>query len=426
MQDSAIEDSATQDTGRSPSSFSSTWVLLLSMMAVGMGQTVVFAVIPMLGRELKLHEIVVALPWGGSWMPRELAITSLSAMTALVFSMVSPAWGRLSDRIGRKSVLIIGMLGYVVGTLLFNSAVYAGLSGLLSGVWLYAALLVSRLLHATVMSAASPAAGAYMADVTTVDTRTRGLSHLSSANQIGAMTGPALAYFAVMSFLAPLFIQAAISLICALLIWWFLPESPLHTAKVDRKSTEDNRKLSVFDSRYSLFLLGGFITFCCFGMVQQTLGFYFQDRLHLTGVEASRLFSYAMMLSSACMIGAQVFIVQRVAWGPVALMRIGLPLTCAGYGLLALAHTQAPLFFGMGLFGLGFGLAGPGYGAGATLNVEADEQGGLAGLMGSVSGLGFVIGPLSGGALYHLDAGLPYAVAAVMMMPMVIFVWRMK
>lgn len=396
------------------------------MVAVGMGQTVVFAVIPMLGRELKLHEIIVAWPWGGSWQPRELAITSLSALTALVFSIVAPAWGRLSDRIGRRPVLLIGMFGYAAGTMLFNSAAYAGLSGMLSGVLLYVALLVTRLLHATVMSAASPAASAYMADVTTVVTRARGLSHVTSAHQIGAMTGPALAYFAAISFLAPLFIQAAICLLCAVLVWWFLPESPQHRSVDNKKSSTNSQKLSIFDPRYRVFLLGGFIAFCAFSMVQQTLGFYFQDRLHLTSVEASRLFSYAMMLSSACMIAAQVLIVQRVALDHVVLMRIGLSLSCIGYGLLALTATEVSLFTGMALFGLGMGLAGPGYGAGATLNVDADEQGGLAGLMGSVAGLGFVVGPIGGGVLYQLNASLPYAAASLMMVPMVIFAWRMK
>lgn len=414
-----------QDQAQLPSSPSNTWVLLLSMVAVGMGQTLVFAVIPMLGRELKLDEIAIGLPWGGSWMPRELAITSLSALSALVFSIVAPMWGRLSDNIGRKPVLFIGMLGYSIGTTLFILSAYAGLAGVLSGTLLYMALLTTRAMQATVMSAASPAASAYMVDVTSIATRTRGLSHITSANQIGAMTGPALAYFAVISFLAPLLIQAVIALVCAVLVWWLLQES--RQGGASRKNAADNKarpqKLRVFDPRYRVFLLGGLAVFTCFGMVQQTLGFYFQDRLHLSAVEASRLFSYAMMLSSACMISAQVFVVQRVALAPTTLMRIGLPLSCAGYGLLALAHSPAPLFVGMAMFGAGLGLAGPGYSAGATLNVEGDEQGGLAGLMGSASGLGFVLGPLLGGVLYHIDASLPYFAATLMMLPMVFFVW---
>lgn len=412
-----------QSTSPSPTSFSQTWVLLLSMMAVGMGQTVVFAVIPMLGRELALHEIVINLPWGGQWMPRELAITSLSAMTALVFSLVAPAWGRLSDRVGRKPVLLAGMLGYTVGTLLFNSAAYAGLSGMLSGTLLYAALLVTRLMHATVMSAASPAASAYMADITSISTRIRGLSHITSANQIGAMTGPALAYFAVLSFLAPLFVQAAICLLCAVLIWLYLPEPPRHVAPLTATKT---KKLGFLDPRYSLFLLGGLIAFSCMGMVQQTLGFYFQDQLHLSGLEASRQFSYAMMLSSACMIAAQVLIVQRVALTPFALMRIGLPLCCAGYGMLAFADTQWLLFTGMALFGIGIGLSGSGYSAGATINVDGHQQGALAGLLGSTAGVGFVIGPLAGGMLYRIDHSLPYLAAALLMLPMSAYVWCVK
>jgi len=423
-----MQETSAQNAVSPSHAFSNTWVLMLAMVAVGMGQTVVFAVIPMLGRELKLHEIVVSFPWGGSWQPRELAITSLSAMTGLVLTLVAPAWGRLSDRIGRRPVLLVGMVGYTLGTLLFSSAVYAGLSGWLTGSMLYFLLLGTRLIHVSVMSAAVPAASAYMADITSVSTRARGLSHISSANQIGAMAGPALAYFAVISYLAPLFVQAAISGVCALLVWWFLSESPrVAVVKADGNAAIKQEKLSMFDPRYAVLLLGGFLVFTCFGMVQQTLGFYFQDQLHLSGVDASRLFSYAMMLSSACMIGAQVLIVQRVALNPVALMRIGLPLSCIGYGVLAFAHTQLLLFVGMAVFGLGFGLAGPGYSAGATLNVDGHEQGGLAGLMGAAAGLGFVVGPLAGGLLYQFHASLPYAVASVLMLPMVVFVWlRMK
>src|SRR5690625_7331933 len=74
-------------------------VLYLSMVAVGMGQTVVFAILPMLGRELGLQELVLPLPGGGGWQPRELAITAMSALTALTFSLVAPFWGQ----IGRAS-----------------------------------------------------------------------------------------------------------------------------------------------------------------------------------------------------------------------------------------------------------------------------------------------------------------------------------
>jgi len=401
-----------QEVRKAPGSTMTTGVLLLSVLVVGMGQTVVFAVSPMLGRKLELQNLVVSLPWGGEWAPRELAITSLSALTALVFSWVTPKWGRLSDRIGRKPVLMIGMLGYTVGTLLFNTAAWLGLQGILSGVLLYAALLVTRLMHASVMSAANPAAAAYMADITSVATRIQGISRMASAGQIGAMLGPALAYFTVVSFLAPMYLQSVICVLCAIAIWWILPEPAVEKeSDVGGVPGLPQKKLGVLDPRYREFLGIGIIVFTCLGMVQQTLGFYFQDVLLIDGAAASRLFSYAMMLCSACMILSQLVIGQRMALSPLMLMRIGLPFCVTGYALLAFAEGEALLFSGMAFFGLGIGLLGPSYSAGASLRVNANEQGALAGLLGAVAGLGFVIGPLLGGALYRTGHMLPYAVA---------------
>ena len=115
------------------------YVLYLAMLSVGMGQTVIYAVMPALGRELGLDTIQLWLPFfEQSWQPGKLAITSLSAMTALVFALVAPYWGRRSDSLGRKSVILIGLRGYTFGTLLFNVVAYAGFQGLITGgmLWL--------------------------------------------------------------------------------------------------------------------------------------------------------------------------------------------------------------------------------------------------------------------------------------------------
>ncbi|HUH36873.1 MAG TPA: MFS transporter, partial [Spongiibacteraceae bacterium] len=162
--------------------------LYLTMVAIGMGQSVVFAIIPMLGRELALDEIVLRLPWLGiEWQPRELAITSLSALTALIFSLVAPFWGRRSDLWGRKRVMMIGLVGYAIGTVLFNAVAWLGLREALLGGALFAALMVTRVIHASIMSATQPATSAYVADNTTADSRTAGLGKLQAANQIGVM-----------------------------------------------------------------------------------------------------------------------------------------------------------------------------------------------------------------------------------------------
>ena len=403
------------------------WVVYVAMLVVGMGQTVIFAIMPMLGRELHLDQLVFSLPILGEWQPKELAITFLSAITALTFFIATPWWGRRSDWVGRKPVMFVGLIGYAVGMALFNGAAYLGLAGLAAGFLLYFLLIITRVLHSMIMSAMNPAAYAYIVDCTDIQNRTRGVSKLAASNQIGTMIGPALAWFTTVSFLAPFFLQAFLMFICGLLVLWLLPESPVHRNKaksVTRLDRAGQKNLSYFDPRFRLYIGIGLVMYAMFGMVQQTLGFYFQDRLGLDGAMSAQRLSIAMVVSSAAMLFAQLFIVQRTAWPPHRLLVIGLPFCAIGYTVLALAYQQWSLLLGMGLFGFGTGLASPGYTTCATLTVEPHEQGALAGLTTAAAGLGFVFGPLTGGFIYRFDPSYPYWLAAIVIALLSLYVWR--
>ena len=124
-------------------------VLILALMATGMGQSLVFAILAPLGREVQLNEI---------------QITSIIALSALIFGVAAPRWGRFSDRVGRKPIIITGLIGYTLGTVLFTSVFYAGLTGVLSGTVLYIVLLVTRCCQSVIMSATGPASAAYAAE----------------------------------------------------------------------------------------------------------------------------------------------------------------------------------------------------------------------------------------------------------------------
>ncbi|TVS11804.1 MAG: MFS transporter [Gammaproteobacteria bacterium] len=382
-------------------------VLFSCMIAVGMGQTVVFAVLPPLGREIGLAEIQVG------------AIVSASSIT---FFLASPIWGRVSDRIGRKRVLLIGLVGYTLGTVLFASGFQAALVGLLAPTAAFIFLTCARMAQATVMSATPPAASAYVADITDARTRTRGMGGMGAANNLGAIIGPAIGgLLATVSLLLPLYFAALMTLLAAATVWWLLPEPPRQAAQQIKRE-----RLRFTDRRILPFVIVGVLMFVGIAVAQQTLAFRFQDLLDLTGQETARLFGFAMMTAAALSLFAQGVIVQRMELSPLTLLRLAIPLLIAAFVMMTLAQGSALLFLGMALMGLGMGMAAPGFMAGASLAVRQDEQGAVAGVTSACPPLGFTIGPLLGTALYQIDPQLPYLVTTCLYVPLAIFTWRVK
>ena len=86
-------------------------LIFIAIMATGLGQTVVFAVLGPLGREVALNELQIGI---------------VITCSSIVFSLFSPMWGRRSDRVGRASTMVTGLLGYTAGTVLFATTFWIG------------------------------------------------------------------------------------------------------------------------------------------------------------------------------------------------------------------------------------------------------------------------------------------------------------
>ena len=370
--------------------------LLASLVCVGMGFTVLFPILAPLGREIGLSEI---------------QITAIIGASSLTVFLASSRWGRQSDRWGRKRVMLIGLFGFSAGTFLFNSVLYAGLSGWLVGWGLFAALVAARMTHAALMAAAMPAANAYMADISDPANRTRAMGAAGAANNIGSILGPGVAALAFISLLTPLWVMAAVAFLNGLFVWRYLPEPPKQPAPAAGQRAPGRMRYG--DPRILPFIIVGVLMFTGTALVQQTMGFRFQDVLQLDAAETARQFGFAMMLSAVCSLISQLVIVQRLSLAPFTLLRLAMPLLIVAFSLMAVSESQLALTIGMMIMGLGMGLAGPGFSAGASLAVSREEQGAVAGIAGSCGPLGFTIGPLLGGVLYQLNPALPYACAAL-------------
>ncbi len=379
-------------------------ILLFALIATAIGQSLVFAVLAPLGREVDLSE---------------LQITSIIAVSALVFALGSPHWGRFSDRAGRKPVIITGLVGYTIGTVLFSSVFWAGLAGLLGGAALYAVALIARCGQSMIMSATTPACTAYAADHTTPAARTRAMARLGTANSIGMILGPAMGgAFAALGLLAPLYFAGALTAAAAVVVWRLLPRIP-----VDERRSHRRARLRFTDARLRLYIFTAVALFTGFSAIQQTLGFLLQDALALDSISTAQYTGVAMMISAAFAFAIQVTVMQRLKLAPGTFMRLGLLATIAGAGCIGSADGFLLIGAGMGCLGAGLGLTMPAVTAGASIAVGPEEQGGAAGLVGACPAIGFVSGPLIGGVLYQISPALaPLFSAAVFFLSLVILV----
>ena len=367
--------------------------LLLAAAAMGFAQTVLFAILAPLGREVGLVEVQIG------------AIISCSSLTIF---LVSPLWGRASDIWGRRKVLLIGLFGYSAGTVLFAGVFQAALLGYLIPLTALGLLIVTRVANATVMAAVAPSANAYMADITTVKDRIKGMGAIGAATNIGSILGPAIGgLLASISLLTPLYFSVLLTLAAAILAVYALPVLP-RPAQVRKP-----QKLKYTDPRIFPLVVAGVLLFMGFAIVQQTIAFRFQDILSLDGTQTAKIVGISLMLSAAAALIVQLLVIPRLSVRPFVLLRISMPMMMVAFAIMAISVTQGMYMLAMCILGLGMGLAGPGFMAGASVAVSSDEQGAVAGVAGACPPLGFTVGPLLGTYLYSIDGALPYWFAFV-------------
>ncbi|MEL7044153.1 MAG: MFS transporter [Pseudomonadota bacterium] len=372
-------------------------ILVGALISIGIGQSLIFAILAPLGREVGLVEV---------------QITSIIAMSALVFAIASPFWGRLSDRVGRKPIILTGLIGYTVGTIFFTSVFLAGIAGMLSGLTLYIIALVARCAQSIIMSASTPAMTAYAADITTPAERTPAMARLGMANSLGMILGPAVSgVLASLGLVAPLYFAGALAAVAGFVVWRMLPALP----PAQRREHGRPRRMRYLDPRIRRYVLSAIALFTGFSAIQQTLGFQLQDRLALDGIRTAQYTGAALMVSALFTFTVQITVMQRLKLSPSVFVRTGLACLGIGSAFVAAYSGFMLLAVGMAFIGTGVGLCMPAINAGASLAVTPEEQGGAAGVVGACPAVGFVTGPIIGGLLYPVSETGPALFSAAMM-----------
>jgi DHA1 family tetracycline resistance protein-like MFS transporter len=347
-------------------------------------------------------------------LARELHLTVLEAGTfstgySLVQFLFSPLWGHRSEKVGRKPILIIGILGYALGFFLFAFFGDLGFRGVLSGLSLYLPMLGARLLGGIFSSATLPTAQAYLADVTGRERRTQGFAVLGAAFGLGVIFGPAIGgALAGLGLLVPVVFSASLAVLNALFVALALPESR-------PRDRELPPPFSFLDPRILPILVLGLVLSLASVAMEQTVAFYFQHRLHLSPVETSHSVAIALVFYGIVAVFIQGFVVRLLRWPPRTLLIAGIPLAFFGFLLFIFGRSFGLLTLALVLQGAGGALALPGVAGGISLSVEDNEQGPAAGFSSSAQALGRVLGPVLGTGLYEVRPEAPYLFSSLLM-----------
>ncbi|WP_052365542.1 MFS transporter [Halotalea alkalilenta] len=355
----------------------------------GMSVAIILPILAPLIRELGLSETQ------GGWM---------ISLGSLAMALMGLKWGALSDRLGRKPVLMIGFGGLFLGWTSFTLLAWSGLSGLLQGTALFFSLIVARTLVGGFLSAPPSSTQAYMADVTSTPAeRGAGMAMVGAAGGLGMVVGPALSAALVLrGLLWPLMLAAALPLVMLVVVSVMLP------AAAPKPRKPGTARLSPLHPGLRNWLLIGLVTMISVVTINLTAGFYFQDRLGLDARGTASLLAIGLTLVGVMLMTVQTLQARVLRWSPHRLVLTGAPLLALG-AMVMLASAQAVSYcFAYALFGAGIGLILPGFMAGASLAAPEGRQGAVAGLCQLMQGLGTIVAPLASTALYRLEPTLPF------------------
>lgn len=326
-----------------------------------------------------------------SYHATPVVIGLLSGSYSLFQFIAGPILGRLSDRYGRKKLLILSQFGSVLGYILL------GLAGSLP------LLFLSRIIDGITGGNIS-IAQAYMADITNKQTRAKGMGLLGAAFGLGFMLGPALGgYLSRYGFATPAYFAAAVGLITTLMTIFYLEETVKvsTTTNSPRTAMSLNKLLEVLRTYpIGLLIITFFLISLGFSGMQGTYALWAQATFNWGPTQVGNIFAYIGVLS----ILVQTQILPRAVkyFSETTLLKISLPILALGFILLSLSRALPLHLLANFFIVLGNSLAGPTLSALATESIEPTEYGETLGLLQSAGSLGRIAGPAIAGEIFYL------------------------
>lgn len=356
-------------------------------------------------------------------------VTMLGASYSLMQFVFAPFWGRLSDKWGRRPIILIGITTSIIGYTIFGFA---------EALWV---LFLSRLLTGF-GNANIGAAQAIIADITDESNRAKGMGLIGAAFGLGFIFGPALGgALGQVSPTAPAFGAAALGVVNLVLAYFLLPETNKGLGTNSHKVGLSIQGLKAAGQKFNVMpiLMISLFSILAFALMEQIIGLFIEhawvSNSALGTAESLResakitsIFLVAVGVTATIIQGGLIgrlskkYGERRLVQFAIFIMAVAMFLT----PIMIEAKSWTLLLLNGVMFATGMGLFNPSTTALISNSVEKEEQGGTLGLNQSMASLGRVLGPACSGPLFELGKALPFYVGGVILVVAMFFSSRLK
>lgn len=373
-------------------------VIFITVFIYLLGFGMILPVIPLLSKHYGATTFQVGL------------LLSIFSLMQFIFA---PFWGKLSDKYGRRPILIYCLLGEALSYLILAQARSIEV--------LFLARMMTGFFGASISTAS-----AYMSDITTAENRTKGMALIGVAFGLGFLFGPAIGggltalaqhyttdQAVIVSFNA--YPVAVICILTFIFAYFNLEESRIRKPIADEKSPKNQLRQILTLSQNPLlgkmmYIFG--LTTLCMAMMESTLVLLMKDKFDWGIKEASFGFAYV----GVCIVLTQGILVRRLTplYGERAIIRLGLTFMALGFVFISVSSSLFSMAIAMTFLSMGNAFANPSLLGSISLMASADHQGSTLGATQSLSALGRVIGPAFGTLLFgSLSIDSPFWLASL-------------
>lgn len=359
-------------------------LLLMNLFIAFLGIGLVIPVLPTLMNELGITGTTIGY---------------LTAAFAIAQLVVSPFAGKAADKIGRKIMIVIGLFIFGFSEFLF------GIGKEIE------TLFISRVLGGISAAFIMPAVTAFIADITTLDTRPKALGYMSAAISTGFIIGPGIGGFlADFGMRVPFLFAGALGLIAAILSIIFLSEPKRADYEIEQISKGKLGFKRVTEPKYLIAFLLIFIA--SFGLAAfESFFSLFVD--HKFQFKPSDI---AVVITGGAIFGAisQVLLFDRLTrvWGEIKLIRYSLILSAVLVYLMTVVQSYLSILLVTFIVFVGFDLFRPAV-TSYLSTIAGNEQGFVGGMNSMFTSLANISGPILGGMLFDIDINYPYYFATM-------------